>query len=266
MHLQFAFSNGHRIEAAPGLTAECPQCSKPVIAKCGPIRVWHWAHRGERTCDPWWENQTPWHRAWKAQFPQKCREVIARDEIGGKHIADVKLPHGLCIEFQHSHLRPEERAAREKFYGANLVWVVDGTRLKRDQPRFEQGRQEFRRIGKRPIFLVSFPDECFPQDWLDCQALVFFDFRGNAETSAVDAKLWGLLPGRADDYAVVVAMEHREFVNAAQRRAEIIPARRWVAEIDDVLRRRRREIERQQWSPPTWRANRWSRRRRTRRF
>jgi competence protein CoiA len=265
MQLQFAISNAKRIEAAPGLNAECPQCSKPVIAKCGPIRVWHWAHRGERTCDPWWENQTPWHLAWKSEFPVESREVIAQDPDGERHIADVKMSNGLCIEFQHSHLRPEERAAREKFYGSNLVWVVNGTRLKRDQPRFVQGRQQFRRIGKHPIFLVPFPDECFPQDWLNCRALVLFDFCETAETRAPDAKLWGLLPGRADGQAVVVAMGYREFVDTAQKRAEVIPARRWLAEIDTALRRQR-EMESRQRSRLSWNTSRWSRRRRTPRF
>lgn len=265
MQLQFAIWNGKRIEAAPGLTAECPQCSRPVVAKCGPIRVWHWAHLGKRTCDPWWENQTPWHRLWKSEFPEEYREVIAQDQNGERHIADVRMPHGLCVELQHSHVRPHERAAREKFYGPNLVWVVDGTRLKRDQPRFERGRERFRRIGTMPIFLVSFPDECFPQDWLDSEAPVFFDFNGNAETRGDSARLWCLLPGRADGQAVVVDMAYREFVETAHKRSEIIPAQTWVTEIDALLRQRR-EIERHQWSPPTWWKGRWARRRRTPRF
>ena len=37
--------------------------------------------------------------------------------------------HNLVIEFQHSHMDAQERTSREKFY-KNMVWVVDGTRLK----------------------------------------------------------------------------------------------------------------------------------------
>lgn len=274
MQLQFAILNGTRVEAAPGLSAECPQCGKAVVAKCGPIRVWHWAHLGKRTCDPWWENQTPWHHGWKSEFPADWREFIAEDGNGERHIADIKTPHGLCIEFQHSHLRPHERAAREVFYCPNLAWVVDGTRLKRDLPRFVQGQQSFRRIGKLPLFLVPFPQECFPPDWLNCRALVFFDFNGTAETRPEDAILWGLLPDRVEGQAVVVAMRRREFVNLAQQRAEIIPARTWLATIAAALRRAR-EIEianaTHMRSYPSWRpswksSNRWPRRRRTARF
>ena len=52
--------------------------------------MWHWAHRGSRFCDPWWENETEWHRSWKGQFPVNWQEVVHQAETGEKHIADVK--------------------------------------------------------------------------------------------------------------------------------------------------------------------------------
>ena len=122
-----------------------PRCNGEVIAKCGTHRVSHWAHRGMRDCDTWAEKETDWHRAWKNNFPAECQEFIQHDgQSGEKHIADVRTPHGLVIEFQHSHLDPLERAARERFYG-NMVWVVDGTRLQRDYPRFNRGKDGLRR-------------------------------------------------------------------------------------------------------------------------
>ncbi|MBK6902853.1 MAG: hypothetical protein IPH04_08585 [Saprospirales bacterium] len=63
-------------------------------------------------------------------FPDEWQEVFLPDEeIGEKHIADILTIHGIVIEFQHSHINPQERFSREKFY-KNLTWVVDGTRLK----------------------------------------------------------------------------------------------------------------------------------------
>jgi hypothetical protein len=35
-----------------------------MTPKCGQLKVWHWAHRSTRSCDPWWENETP------------CRELL----------------------------------------------------------------------------------------------------------------------------------------------------------------------------------------------
>ena len=137
MHL--ALIGNEKITATSGLKGLCPYCLKPVIAKCGNQRIHHWAHLNNKMCDTWWENETEWHRAWKNQFPIEWQEKILLDDSSGeKHIADIQSKHNLIIEFQHSHLNSEERIKRERFY-KNMVWVVDGTRLKRDYSRFEKG-------------------------------------------------------------------------------------------------------------------------------
>jgi hypothetical protein len=152
-----------------------------------------------RDCDTWAEKETDWHRAWKNNFPAECQEFIQHDgQSGEKHIADVRTPHGLVIEFQHSHLDPLERAERERFYG-NMVWVVDGTRLQRDYPRFNRRKDDLRRTHIQGHFLLAFPDECFPAMWLDSSVPVIFDFRGVDEGQPPDEfrdTLWCLLPGR----------------------------------------------------------------------
>lgn len=86
----------------------------------------HWAHLGRRNCDPWWENETAWHRNWKNRFPEHCREICHTAPDGEIHIADIKTPTGIVIEVQHSGMTDAERLSRESFYG-NLVWVVDGS-------------------------------------------------------------------------------------------------------------------------------------------
>lgn len=86
--------------------------------------MWHWAHLGRRICDPWWENEGPWHREWKSQFPEDFHEIAGRDSSGEAHIADVKLAHGLVIELQHSAMPLSEMRSREAFYG-NMIWIVD---------------------------------------------------------------------------------------------------------------------------------------------
>ncbi len=58
-----------------------------------------------RSCDPWWENETEWHRKWKGNFAEEWQEVILTDGITDeKHIADIRTPYGLVVEFQHSHI------------------------------------------------------------------------------------------------------------------------------------------------------------------
>ena len=97
-----------------------------MIAKCGPRILHHWAHYGRRNCDPWWENETSWHRRWKNLFPDDCREVCHTASDGEVHRADIKTPTGIVIEVQHSSMTDAERISRETFY-RNLVWVIDGS-------------------------------------------------------------------------------------------------------------------------------------------
>lgn len=94
-------------------------------AKCGPRVVHHWAHARPRACDPWWENETPWHREWKNLFPPHCREVTHTAPDGEIHRADIKTPSGIYVEVQHSSLTDVERRSREAFY-QNILWVLDG--------------------------------------------------------------------------------------------------------------------------------------------
>ena len=86
--------------------------------------IHHWAHVGNRNCDPWWENETPWHRDWKNLFPEESREISHVDENGEIHRADIRTTTGIYIEIQHSNMSDAERRSRERFY-KNMVWVVD---------------------------------------------------------------------------------------------------------------------------------------------
>lgn len=119
--VRFALVDGVRLEPQPKQRGCCPLCGAEMVAKCGRVKVWHWAHKGRLECDPWYE-ETEWHRSWKDKFPLEWQEKIAYDEATGeKHIADVRTPSGLVIEFQHSVISSEEVIAREAFY-KNMVW------------------------------------------------------------------------------------------------------------------------------------------------
>ncbi|TIS61471.1 MAG: competence protein [Mesorhizobium sp.] len=269
--VRFAMVNNARREAQPGLIGYCPGCSQPMIAKCGMQRVPHWAHRGNRNCDPWWEPETHWHRTWKNNFPLEWQEAIRRDERGEKHIADVLTEHGLVIEFQHSHLPAREKAARECFH-RNMVWVVDGTRLKRDGYRFLKARSSFRPTLMKGVFVVPWPNEGFPSAWLDCAVPVFFDFVSfeTASEALVPKQdvLWCLLPGRAEGRGVVAAVSRSMFLDTARKRAEIIPGRKIVEMIATDLRRERvaAELSARRWAYAHTPNSKWSRRRRRSRY
>lgn len=123
--MQFAMVAGNRSKPSSGVQGVCPTCGSAMVAKCGPRIVHHWAHAGRRQCDPWWENETLWHRQWKSLFPEDWLEISHAAPDGEIHRADIKTPKGIVIEVQHSAMTDAERLSREAFYG-NLVWVIDG--------------------------------------------------------------------------------------------------------------------------------------------
>lgn len=203
--MKYAVVSGERQEAQPGLSAECPSCARPMVAKCGEIKIWHWAHLGTRTCDPWWENETEWHRAWKGLFPVDWQEIVHRAESGEKHIADVKTDHGWVLEFQHSYLKPEERRARDSFY-PKLVWVVDGTRRKRDQTQFFKAFKDGIPVGAHSFVRKIYSDECgLLREWAGCRASVFLDF-------GIESAVWWLFPTGTDGWVHAAQFSRPEFV------------------------------------------------------
>lgn len=130
--MQHALINGHRTQAAPGLRGTCPGCGGVVLAKCGTILTWHWAHEAA-DCDPWSEPESAWHLNWKAAFKRSRTEVVI-----GPHRADVVTPGGTIVEFQHSPISAEDIQAREQFYG-RMVWLFDGRAIRKN---FEMRRKD----------------------------------------------------------------------------------------------------------------------------
>jgi len=207
--MRFAKVDGLLKEAESGEMGLCRGCQQPVIAKCGNIRVHHWAHQNTKMCDHWWEPETEWHRAWKNNFPQQWQEIFMPDpRTGEKHIADVLTEHGLILEFQHSKISPKERLSREQFY-QNMVWIVDRTGLKKDYTRLVKGHTNWQPTDQANIYRYTLDDECFPPEWLNTTVPVVFDFQ--APESADDplgltAPLYCIFPvqiGRAVEFAKV---------------------------------------------------------------
>ncbi len=127
--MQYAIVDNKKVEAFPKGRGSCPICNASMIAKCGKRNIDHWAHDKRENCDPWWENETEWHRKWKNLFPVECREVTHIADDGEVHRADIKTRTNIIIEVQHSNITDEERISREKFY-KNLIWIIDGKPFK----------------------------------------------------------------------------------------------------------------------------------------
>lgn len=119
----YANKNNEKIMASPSNKAICPLCDKEVIAKCGQIKVWHWAHKAD-DCDHWHEPESQWHLDWKSQIRKDCVEVKCQN-----HRADIKSPTGMVVELQNSNMPMEIAQEREEFYDS-MVWLVNAENMR----------------------------------------------------------------------------------------------------------------------------------------
>jgi len=209
--MKYALINGKKTEASKGARGTCRFCGKELIAKCGEERMHHWAHKGKRTCDPWWENETEWHRSWKEHFPVEWQEVIHKADTGEKHIADVKTDQDWVLEFQYSFLKPEECRSRNAFY-PKLVWVVNGLRRQRDKQQFQNKIEESSVLNKKPLILqVNFPDECrLLREWINSTAIVVFDFQEDLDEQG--STLWLMIPEISKSEAYLMNILRDNFI------------------------------------------------------
>jgi hypothetical protein len=120
----YAKVEDRKVRAQRGQSGLCPLCGGEVIAKCGSLRAWHWAHKSLVDCDAWSEPVGPWHLSWQNLVRPEFVEVAI-----GPHRADIVGDGGdggRVIELQHSPIAPEEIAEREAFYG-DMLWLFDAT-------------------------------------------------------------------------------------------------------------------------------------------
>lgn len=227
-NMKFSIVNEERRQAEPGLAGTCPVCASPMIAKCGEVNTWHWAHKARRVCDPWWENEGIWHRAWKNEFPSSWQEVVQTADNGEKHIADVKTDGGWVIELQHSYLNPEERRCRNAFY-VKLAWIVDGSRRKTDRKRFNDAWNEGLPLCSNSFVRRVRYDACpLLREWVETTAPVFIDF-------GTDTPLFWLLAKGSGGYAYIGTFSRTDFV-AIHRHGPTDAAAGFQSFVDDLGR------------------------------
>ena len=223
---RYALVNGEKQEAMPGLRGICIGCGVELIARCGAQNRRHWAHKDNEEC-PYSkkEPKTQWHLDWQNNFPKEWQEVRCTDEQTGEiHIADIKTPNGLVVEFQHSAIKPEERFAREKYH-KNMIWVVDGTRPSNDFKRFTKNLKNLRFVidySETSLYTVDWIDEILPKSWLSATVPLYFDFRidetddmENDRQQLLRNLMWGFF--RIGKTIFAVSMPHNCFVDYVQR-------------------------------------------------
>ena len=157
-----------------GAKGTCPLCRETLVAKCGNIRIHHWAHPSDSQC-PYKENKGEWHVNWQNEFPDDWQEIVLTDSVTHeKNIADVQTPTGFVLEFQHSHIKDEEKTARENFY-KNMVWIVDGLNWKKIECFFETKYKTTQEIEKFKIDQYDYETN-FSLIWANATVPIIYDF------------------------------------------------------------------------------------------
>ena len=122
--------NGKKVRALnTGDRSKCPITGNILIAKCGAIKINHWAYKSIDDKPINYKGETEWHLDWNSYFNIDITEIVHTDKNGVKHIADIDTGDTV-VEFQHSPLSSFELLQRELYYteiGRNFIWVLDGS-------------------------------------------------------------------------------------------------------------------------------------------
>lgn len=108
----------------PGARVQCLYCDGVLIAKCGQINRWHWAHEADGSDCVGSEGEGHWHLSWKAWAERRGANTEVQS---GHHRADIVWPDGDVWELQSTYLGLDDIAKREAHYGDRLTWVYRWT-------------------------------------------------------------------------------------------------------------------------------------------
>lgn len=129
--------------ARAGAVSLCPECQRPLLAKRGQFKIWHWAHKANT--DPpctYSAGETQWHLCWKAAFANRAwrvevgHEIERHDGSKSRFVFDAAIVESgrvtRAYEFVHTlseHYAPKGQAVTAS--GIQLTWVFDGKALAR---------------------------------------------------------------------------------------------------------------------------------------
>ncbi len=228
--MKFGLFNGKRVVAKPHVKgAVCPKCHTELIAKCGEIRVHHWAHKNKLQCDDWIEDDNEWRSQWLDSFLEDWQEPLI-ERNGECHFADIQTPRNTVILLHQSHLTVEMIQTREDFY-QTPVWIVNTGRYKNEVSRFLHSFEKAwikglkGSSGKLEVKIISEfnVDKVFRKEWLTARFPVFFDYTTTNEDKEhgygrmLDF-VWCLMPYSVQGFRILFRYSKNELIDKLKRR------------------------------------------------
>lgn len=166
--------DGKKSQAQPMAKGICPECMGAVIARCGSINIWHWAHTTLTDCDMANKQETEWHLRWKSFFDKKYVEV----RLDNGKIADALLINNISIEFQNSRIGSDKIKEYESTR-KNLIWVFNGSTFCDNLYVYKKDNYH------------KFHWKWAPKTIRSCDRPVFLDINGDSSTLFLIKKNYG---------------------------------------------------------------------------
>ena len=228
--MKFGRLNGERVRPEPHLKGvRCPKCDTELVAKCGKIRAFHWAHKNKLQCDDWMEDDNEWRDSWLNEFEDDWQESLI-DRGGVSHFADSETDKNTIILLHQSRLTPEIIREREDFY-RTPVWIFNAGLHKQDVSRFlkafEKDWIRYPKIQniKNPFLMISefHVENVFRKEWLSARFPVFLDYstakdvQGKPFSEKLN-EIWYLTPFKVQNFRILYHYSKKDLVKTLKDR------------------------------------------------
>lgn len=194
--MKYALLNGVYVTATPHQKdAICPLCKSKVVAKCGVIKVHHWAHKKGNPCDSWREADSEWRHRWLEHFVDCDVEAIIENN-GTRHFADIKTKNGTTVLLRRGRVKEAELRKMEDFF-EGLVWIVDLSANKRAAIKLRNAFRDrtIHKVFKNAYRTFGGLGIGIPDEWSRNRYPVIFDFSGVEDVPQfISQYMWCLMP------------------------------------------------------------------------
>jgi competence protein CoiA len=149
--MTFAMNDQEELcEASPKTNLKCPNCKKDVFSKCGDIRIWHWSHHVNQSCEFSKIRDSRWRYEWITKTSKEKAEKL----INGK-IADVLGNNDAKVIFIDHKIDTNEISEKENAFKDKIIWVIKSDDFKylkfySNDHRYDQQREHYSFSWKRP--------------------------------------------------------------------------------------------------------------------
>jgi competence CoiA-like predicted nuclease len=112
-------------EATPKTRLKCPNCKKEVFSRCGEIRVWHWAHHVNESCEYSKIKDSSWRYEWIKKTSKEKVEKLVNGQV-----VDILGNNDAKVLFIGCKLSEQDIIEKESAFKNRIIWVLKSDEFK----------------------------------------------------------------------------------------------------------------------------------------